>query len=68
MGDSHEALKRFMSRPRPIPHACCCLGPRDGDPVCPCAMAYVEQVNGVYYQISEQKIDGEYTWVVEPLV
>lgn len=49
-----QALHQFLSLPnRPIPHACCCVGPRDGDPVCPCRMAYVQIVNGKYYEISE---------------
>lgn len=33
------------------PHACFCVGPQDGQPLCPCAMKGVRIENGRYIQI-----------------
>lgn len=30
----------------PTTHACGCIGPQNGDPVCPCRMRSMQQVNG----------------------
>lgn len=34
-------------------HACMCLGPQDGEPVCPCAMRSVFKKGGRYKQITD---------------
>lgn len=35
------------------PQACGCMGPQNGEPVCPCAMKHVRIVDGHYIQISD---------------
>lgn len=49
------AIKQHLSKPRPEPLPCGCVGPRGGDPLCPCAMAWCENVNGVWYKITEER-------------
>jgi len=34
-------------------HACNCIGPQDGNPVCPCAMRSVSIKDGRYVQITD---------------
>lgn len=34
-------------------HPCGCMGPQNGEPVCPCAMKYVKVVDGHYIQITD---------------
>lgn len=31
---------------------CACVGPQDGEPVCPCAMRWVTVVGGRYYRVN----------------
>ena len=52
------AIKQHLSKPRPYISACGCLGPRDGDPDCPCAMQWYEKVNGNWYRINEERIEN----------
>ena len=33
--------------------ACGCMGPQNGEPVCPCAMKYVKIVDGHYIQVTD---------------
>ncbi len=47
-----EAIRIFQERPKQPTFACACLGPSNGAPECPCRMASIVQVDGVYYQIS----------------
>lgn len=50
--DQATAIKRFLRREDRISNGPCgCMGPRDGEPKCPCKMAYVEKVNGTYYEV-----------------
>ena len=51
MSDFDETVRDILSDQEP--HACCCMGPQDGEPVCPCAMKYVKIVDGHYIQISD---------------
>ena len=37
-------------------HACACMGPQDGEPLCPCAMRYVKIVNGRYISTSGEDL------------
>lgn len=39
----------------PDPHAtiCNCIGPQNGQPLCPCAMRSVKIVNGRYVQVND---------------
>lgn len=34
-------------------HACNCIGPQNGQPLCPCAMRSVKIVNGRYVQVND---------------
>jgi len=34
-------------------HACCCIGPQNGEPVCPCRMKYVTIKDGRYVSITD---------------
>lgn len=34
-----------------LPHACNCIGPQNGDPVCPCQMRSVSIRNGRYVRV-----------------
>lgn len=40
-------------------HPCCCMGPMDGNPVCPCNMKYVKIVDGHYIQITDMGKVGD---------
>lgn len=51
--DERQAVRRFVARKDSIFSVPCgCLGPINGEPLCPCAMKYVEEVNGVYYRVT----------------
>jgi hypothetical protein len=39
-----------VRRIRDEPRACFCIGPQDGDPVCPCRMRYLVVENGRYVE------------------
>lgn len=45
------AIRQHLSKPAPVFSACGCMGPRDGEPFCPCAMQNCEQVDGKWYEI-----------------
>ncbi|OCX67991.1 hypothetical protein A6M27_18115 [Acidithiobacillus thiooxidans] len=47
----NEAVRIFKGRPDLPIFACACLGPRTGEPECPCRMARIIKVQDVYYQI-----------------
>ena len=34
-------------------HVCCCIGPINGEPVCPCRMRNVKEVDGRYIEIND---------------
>ena len=48
MSDFDETVRNILNQES---HACCCMGPRNGEPVCPCAMKHVKIVDGHYVQI-----------------
>lgn len=56
------AIKIFMQRPKPYFDACCCVGPKDGDPVCPCSMQMMVKVDDVYYKITEEPTEDGYRY------
>ena len=49
------AIRQHLSKPMPNAVACGCMGPQRGEPLCPCAMRWVEIVDGKYYQILENR-------------
>jgi len=53
--DQKTAIEQWLSKPAPKSFACSCIGPREGDPVCSCAMRWVEKVNGKFYKIIEHR-------------
>lgn len=54
------AIRQWLEKPLPTPFACACLGKiKSTDPVCACAMAYVEDAAGIYYELDiERSPDG----------
>lgn len=53
MSNEEIAVAQFTKRPfLPRSDACGCLGPKNGEPLCPCRMAWTERVNGVLFAIS----------------
>jgi len=46
-----EVKDIFDDQLEPNAITCCCLGPQDGEPVCPCAMRSVFIKDGRYKQI-----------------
>ena len=49
------AIKQHLSKPRPRSEPCACMGSRDGEPACRCAMYWHEKVDGDWYKISEER-------------
>ena len=68
MNNEKIAVRQHLSKPRPFEHPCGCLGPQGNDPVCPCAMAWVEKVNGQWYQIVENRTPNGVDIVAKPLI
>lgn len=59
MTNEQIAIRQHLSKARPESEACGCMGPQWGQPLCPCRMNWVEEVNGKYYQIHEHRsLDG----------
>ena len=51
--DEQLAIEQFKNRESlPFSSVCGCMGPRDGEPLCPCAMKYTEKVNGKLFRIT----------------
>lgn len=50
-----QAIRQWLSKPYPQNGACGCMGPRDGEPACPCAMAWHEKVGDDWYIITETR-------------
>ena len=51
-----RAIRQWLSKPYPMSHACACIGRREPtDPVCGCAMAWVEKIDGHFFQIKEHR-------------
>ena len=49
------AIKQHLSKPRPRSEPCGCMGAREGEPACRCAMYWHEKVDGDWYKISEER-------------
>jgi hypothetical protein len=49
------AIEQWLSKPAPRIVPCGCLGPRKGEPDCPCAMQWIEKVDGSWYRIHEHR-------------
>lgn len=49
--DKMEAAKIYSQRGESNINICACLGPRKGEPFCPCRMQNVVKVNGEYYEV-----------------
>lgn len=62
------AIRQWLSKPAPVVTACSCSGPQRGEPLCSCAMNYVELVNGIYYRIHEHRSPDGITHTAEHLV
>lgn len=55
ISNEQQAIRNWLSKPAPMDLPCGCMGPMGGQPVCPCAMARVEVVDGKYYKIHEHR-------------
>ncbi len=59
MTNEQTAIRQWLSKPEPYFSECGCMGPRQKQPLCPCKMQMVEEVNGKWYYIKEHRsIDG----------
>lgn len=65
--NEQQAIRNFLSKDAPLSMPCGCMGPMDGQPVCPCRMAWVEVVDGKYYQIQEHRSPDGITHTAECL-
>lgn len=56
----NSPIRQWLSKPYPYSGACGCLGfANDTDPVCHCAMRWVETIDGRFYKIEEiRSTDG----------
>lgn len=49
-----EELQKLVKQHEYIsPQMCGCMGPQNGEPVCPCAMRFVSKIDGRYYRITD---------------
>ena len=55
MTNEELAIKQHLSKDRPNAAACGCMGPQRDEPLCPCAMNWVEVVDEKYYQVKEHR-------------
>jgi hypothetical protein len=55
ISNEQQAIRNWLSKPAPTQEPCGCMGSARGEPVCRCAMAYVEVVNAAYYQVTEHR-------------
>lgn len=60
-----QAVQKFLQKPESSPAACCCMGPRDNDPGCPCEMRWMVVVNDQYFRISKNPTATGYDYVAE---
>lgn len=56
-----QAIQEWLKRPEPECVPCGCLGPRNGEPVCPCEMKWVVQIEGEYFQIHRLRTEDGYS-------
>ncbi len=62
-------IREYLMMPRPSLYPCGCMGPQDGDPVCPCSMRSVVTIECIggkrYFRVNEVRkelsIDFEIT-------
>jgi hypothetical protein len=45
---SNDSLQGILSKGAEHMHSCNCMGPRNGEPLCRCAMARVQIIDGRY--------------------
>lgn len=52
-----QAIRQWLSKPYPMVMGggCCCIGPVDNAPVCPCTMQFVERVGEFFYKVDEHR-------------
>jgi hypothetical protein len=50
---SYQSTGNLFDVQPPIAHACNCMGPQNGDPVCPCMMKGVTIVDGRYIKTQD---------------
>ena len=55
MTPEQQAIQQWLSKPAPEPVVCGCLGPKNGNPVCPCRMQWYEKVGDDWYWIKETR-------------
>ena len=51
--DLIQRMKQAEQLPPPISHACGCIGPQHGQPLCPCQMRSVQIKDGRYVRIQD---------------
>lgn len=67
MTNEQIAIRQHLSKERPNAAACCCVGAQRNEPVCPCAMQWVEVVDNKWYRIEEHRSTDGITHTVELL-
>lgn len=66
MTNEQIAIRQWQSKPTPyFASDCGCLGPREGEPACPCVMRWVEKVHDSWYRIREHRSSDTITYSVE---
>ena len=55
MTNEQIAIRQWLSKSTPYSAPCGCLGPREGEPDCPCAMRWIEKVHDQWYRIREYR-------------
>ena len=66
MTNEQIAIRQWLSKPTPYSASDCgCLGPREGEPACPCVMRWVEKVHDSWYRIREHRSSDGITYSVE---
>ena len=67
MTPEQQAVEQHLSKPAPITNACACVGRQNDDPLCHCAMQWVEKVDGKYYEITYTRTETGITVSAELL-
>lgn len=50
-GDTHDYLWNKSVKPNTTVHSCFCIGPKNGQPVCPCRMRNLQVQDGRYVEV-----------------
>lgn len=53
MSDWNKVIQEWTKKGAPTTHACFCIGPQNGQPLCPCMMRGVQIINGRYVRIED---------------